>query len=120
MKRNQTYWSMCYSTTLNRDPGNQTKQFRCHRNISSQLDRQLKVEHLRSFRKDDGKLTARLGFEEVVLQAALGHVLVHQQELLVLPAVPQQPHQIGVRQPSQEIHLGLHSNSTIIIKPHGK
>jgi hypothetical protein len=28
----------------------------------------------------------------MVLQAALGHVLVHQQELLVLPAVPKQPH----------------------------
>jgi len=33
--------------------------------------------------------------EEMVLQAALGHVL-HQQDLLVLPAVPQQPHQTGM------------------------
>jgi hypothetical protein len=42
------------------------------------------------------QLTTWLTSEEMVLQAALGHVLVQQQELLVLPAVPQQP------------HLGLH------------
>jgi hypothetical protein len=69
-------------------------------------------------KKQDVQLTPWFGPEEVVLQAALGHVLVHQQELLALPAVPQQSHQIGVREPCQEIHLGLHANSTI--RPHGK
>jgi hypothetical protein len=54
-------------------------------------------------REEEAGLTS----EEVVLQAALGHELVHQQELPVLHAVPQQPHQVGVRQPPQEVHLRL-------------
>jgi len=46
--------------------------------------------------------------EEMVFQAAFGHELVHQEQLPVLAAVAQQPHQVGVRQSAQEVDLGLH------------
>lgn len=45
--------------------------------------------------------------EEMVFQAAFGHELVHQEQLPVLAAVAQQPHQVGVRQSAQEVDLGL-------------
>lgn len=46
--------------------------------------------------------------EEMGFQAAFGHELVHQEELPVLAAVAQQPHQVGMRQPAQEVDLRLH------------
>lgn len=46
--------------------------------------------------------------EEMVFQAALGHELVHQEQLPVLAAVAQQPHQVGMRQSAQEVDLRLH------------
>lgn len=48
-----------------------------------------------------------LTFEEVVLQAALLHVLVDEQPVLVLAAVAHQLHQVEVPQLSQEDHLRL-------------
>jgi len=44
--------------------------------------------------------------EEMVFQAAFGHELVHQEQLPVLAAVAQQPHQVGVRQ-SAQVDLAL-------------
>jgi hypothetical protein len=44
----------------------------------------------------------------MVEQAASRRVLVHQEQLPVLAAVTQQPHQVGVRQSAQEVDLGLH------------
>jgi hypothetical protein len=48
--------------------------------------------------------------EEIVFQAASRHVLVHQEQLPVLAAVTQQPHQVGVRQSAQKLDHGLHED----------
>lgn len=48
-----------------------------------------------------------LTFEEVVLQAAVLHVLVDEQAVLVLAAVAHQLHQVGMPQLPQEDHLRL-------------
>ena len=48
-----------------------------------------------------------LTFEEGVLQAAVLHVLVDEQPVLVLAAVAHQLHQVGVPQLPQEDHLRL-------------
>jgi hypothetical protein len=52
-----------------------------------------------------------LTFEEVVLQAAVLHVLVDEQPVLVLAAVAHQLHQVGVPQLPQEDHLRLRSHN---------
>ena len=52
--------------------------------------------------------------EEMVFQAALGHELVQQEQLPVLAAVAQQPHQVGVRQSAEEVDLGLHLRNKIM------
>ena len=44
----------------------------------------------------------------MVFQAAFGHALVHQEQLPVLAAVAKQPHQVGMRQSTQEVDLRLH------------
>lgn len=49
-----------------------------------------------------------LTFEEVVLEAAMLHVLVDEQPVLVLAAVAHQLHQVGVPQLPHEDHLRLH------------
>ena len=51
----------------------------------------------------EGGLTS----EEMILQAALGHELVHEQQLPILHAVAQQPHQVRMRQPPEKVHLRL-------------
>ena len=53
-----------------------------------------------------------LTFEEGVLQAAVLHVLVDEQPVLVLAAVAHQLHQVGVPQLPQEDHLRLRSHSS--------
>jgi len=55
----------------------------------------------------DGVYSSELTFEEVVLQAAVLHVLVDEQPVLVLAAVAHQLHQVGVPQLPQEDHLRL-------------
>lgn len=49
-----------------------------------------------------------LTLEEVVLEAAVLHVLVDEQAVLVLAAVADQLHQVGMPQLPQEDHLRLH------------
>ena len=51
----------------------------------------------------EGGLTS----EEMILQAALGHELVDEQQLPILHAVAQQLHQVGMRQPPEKVHLRL-------------
>ena len=50
-----------------------------------------------------------LTLEEVVLEAAVLHVLVDEEAVLVLAAVADQLHQVGVPQLPQEDHLRLHA-----------
>ena len=52
-------------------------------------------------------VAAGLTSEEMILQAPIGHELVHKQELPLLQAVPQQPHQVRVRYPPQKVHFTL-------------
>ncbi|BAS84644.1 Os03g0408101 [Oryza sativa Japonica Group] len=47
---------------------------------------------------------------EVVLEAALGHVLVDEQAVLVLAAVADELHQVGVPELPKEDHLRLHAS----------
>jgi len=46
----------------------------------------------------------------MIVQAAFGHVLVHEEEIPVLHAVAQQPHQVRMRQPPQKVHLRLQNS----------
>lgn len=74
-----------------------------------------RVQEGQPARRADGDLEPRVPCqrlgrtppEEMVFQAAFGHELVHQEQLPVLAAVAQQPHQVGVRQSAQEVDLGL-------------
>ena len=59
-----------------------------------------------------------LTFEEGVLQAAVLHVLVDEQPVLVLAAVAHQLHQVGVPQLPQEDHLRLRSHNNNNKKKH--
>jgi hypothetical protein len=53
-----------------------------------------------------------LTLEEVVLQAAMLHVLVDEEPVLVLAAVSDQLHQVGMPQLPQEDHLRLCTHKT--------
>ena len=44
----------------------------------------------------------------MVLEAPSRHELVDEQPLLVLEAVPDEPHQVGVRQLPEVVHFSLH------------
>jgi hypothetical protein len=50
--------------------------------------------------------------EQVVLQAALGHELVHQQPVVVLAAVADELHQVRVAVLSEVAHLRLHARTS--------
>ena len=49
--------------------------------------------------------------EQVVLQAALGHELVHQQPVVVLAAVADELHQVRVAVLFEVAHLRLHTQA---------
>jgi len=52
----------------------------------------------------------RLTGKEVVVEAAVGHKLVHQEVVAAVAAVPVQAHQVGVAQGAQELHLRLRTH----------
>lgn len=53
-----------------------------------------------------------LTFEEVVLEAAMLHVLVDEEAVLVLAAVADQLHQVGMPKLAKEDHLCLQATTS--------